>query len=317
VANTKRPDPTANDEALRLYVEERLSLAEIAERLKGQPRCSKNTLERRSSSEKWAQLRVKFDQQVAARAVDLLAGKPRSKRKKKAEPAPSAAPSVGGAAPAGGGELGAPPPAPPSVPPPPSAEEEAPVGWVDEWAAAVDRVAAARAKEVTERTERIGGMIDHAMEGASLAINEAVGWLSASRSKLVPVDGPGGGPPQLEIEHKDITIGQRAQASAMLAGAIGMLKNLMAADPVLLGRERMLSLRETQAKVDFLEKRIDGSLPPEKVQVEVERILDPLIAELKNRLDPSAFAHVLDALDRFAGTAGDQGSRGSVPAPAR
>lgn len=269
-----RPRTPEQHDPRYLFVAEKVAIPTIAERLKGRPGCSARTLYRRCAREGWQAQRLAHDGEIAAKAVGRL--------------------DSGGRADGTGGSVPGPPPESPAR------TATAPTAGAGSWEDAVDRAIAQAAEEMAEGyakdlVEMATGRQD-AIAAAKLAIGEARLWLVASQSRMEVTKGEDG---QLTatVRTRKVKFAQRMAATAMLAQAAGVLRSMMTVDPIVQARRDLLSMRELEGRVAYLEMRVEGTLPPEKVQHEFEAQFDAQLKRLEQRLPPEDFARVLDALE--------------------
>lgn len=292
-----------------LYVVKGLSIRRIARELKGEPGCSRAALEERSSREKWVEQRAAYQAEVAKRAAEKAASKAREVPAPAPQPEGQESPATEGAV---SGEAGqASPAAAPSAPPPPPPVVLAPVSWDRRMDAAIaqaaDEMAESHAKDIVELAQ---GRRD-AINAARMAITEARMWLVAHRSKMEVTREGEGGELQATIRTRKVKFQQRMAATGMLAQGAAVLRSMMVTDPIVGAQKDVHQMRELQARVEFLEMRVAGTLPPAKVEMEFQAQFAGLLSQLEKALPAEEYAGVLAAMEKTLGE-GEEPAGGPV-----
>lgn len=314
------PRKSKLDPALALYLKLR-SIAKVVEHFKGKGLrgYSRATLERRCAAEKWAEIAARVDAQAAEKLAEKIARAPAR--------APSNEPSEGGgveggAEGAGDGTRG----------------QEAVIRqataytlvrknrYLEAMDAAIERVAEENAEEAHEDLRRLSEAHRLVIQSAYIAVTQANAFIVAHSVRLTDTgQRDADGTPILEAETDGmadtgrfdpiaIAIENRAQALDMLAAAQAVLDKAAARGPLAVLQKDGLALRQLAKQVEFLTMRVEGTLPPDKVQHEFLQQQQEQLDRLEKLMPADAFAQYLDAIERDARTRAT-GAGGEVPSP--
>lgn len=303
MSSGKKKDLNKGTDPRFLFVTTELTLQEIAKKLAGQRGCSLPHLKDRSSSEGWVAQREAHRLKVADRAAKKAARVSSAGRVEPTEnptfPIPPADRTTPSEAPAGG-------PVMTLRPVRRNVYQEA----VDR---AIDAVAEEQSEELLGTVRALGSAHTTIIQAALLAATQASHYIAAHRVAVKPtgetnedgediVELAGEGAGLIKTTRSgglavEMGLADRAQALQMLSQAQAVLLRAAREAPLNLLQRDGLALEQVRKQVEFLTMRVEGTLPPDKVQHEFQQQFAGVLAQLEKSLPHEEYVKVVTAME--------------------